>query len=379
MPTSELNEVLAKRLRDIRRQRGVASEEFEKRLLLGEGWLAFIESGAFPLTLDFVAAALTQLNSTFDELFIGIDPAVLSSEMTRRLVVVSGGEGLLLRFPYGDFDAEYILPRAAMGEFDEFFSIFRQGVALGKSDAVTNSFLAAVALWPQANPADLWNFLIHQAFCDPLNHPPSEIRRDFEQSWKRTAGWALERVLVRFYEHHLSQAGIHLEIPKGARKAFLVSQLQTTTRLEADKIDVFLVGDVGLDEVCFGAVHVKASFAERRTDDVPMSRALIEAGYVSPLWTLDSKATPGARPFNRGELGALLSETSDVRSAKRKDFEVDGYFSACFSYNRNTKPTPNSQNAVSRVYACDFSNPDDQFSQWLIESWAEFKEIMGLD
>jgi hypothetical protein len=122
-------------------------------------------------------------------------------------------------------------------------------------------------------------------------------------------------------------------------------------------------------------VHVKASFAERRTDDVPMSRSLVHAGYASPLWTMDCKAAPSARPVNKGELGpVLIPGKPDRRSAKRKDIEDDGYFSACFSYNRDTRPTPPRQRATARVRVCDFSHPeDDAFVRFVVRAWRRFQ------
>lgn len=90
---------------------------------------------------------------------------------------------------------------------------------------------------------------------------------------------------------------------------------------------------------------------------------------------MDCKSTPSARPFNKGELGSLVKEGDrlDRRSAKRKDIEEDAYFSACFSYNRNTAPTPASQIAKANIHVCDFQDPDDAFSQFLISSWKVFK------
>ena len=71
----------------------------------------------------------------------------------------------------------------------------------------------------------------------------------------------------------------------------------------------------------------------------------------------------------RGELGDTMGVSGDARSAKRKDIEDDGYFSACFSYNKNTKPTPTGQKSKARVIVCDFRSPDDAFSQFIIQSW----------
>src|SRR5690606_18574479 len=250
-------------------------------------------------------------------------------------------------------------------QFNKVLSVLRDGLAAtvdsaseqsAKTEAVKDCFLTAVAQWPDANPSDLWYFVTYRMYLDRYLHPARFARMDLGQSWKRTAGWALERILVAHYGPFLKARGVELEIPSGERKSQLLAQLEIDGRLEEDKVDVVLVGRDGSEEVCFGVVHVKASFAERRTDDVPLSAALVRAGYTSPLWTLDAKATPSAAPVNRGELGVALSGDADRRSAKRKDIEDDGFFSACFSYNANTIPTPDYQNAEARVVVCDFKD-----------------------
>lgn len=241
------------------------------------------------------------------------------------------------------------------------------------SDSIARAFLKAVETWPHANPSDVWWFVIYRAYCDPFNHPAERAHRDFGQSWKRAAGWALEGVLVRHYGPYLQKHhGINLFIATGERKDLLLHHLEVEDRLEADKVDVFLTGHLDGQEVCFGVVHVKASFAERRTDDVPMSRSLVQAGYTSPLWTMDCKSTPSPHPKNRGELGKPKKSTEDRRSAKRKDIEEDGYFSACFSYNQNTVPTPSNQPSKARIYVCDFSNSNDAFTRFVAREWQRF-------
>jgi len=368
-----LNEEVARRLEVLRVARGVSTDDIETHFMLGEGWWVLIKSGDWPLGIDFVAAVLQYLDGTLDDVLGGVDLGTEPFEMTRRLSVTTEGRDLVLHFPYGEHRATYRLPSAARAEFERWFGVFRKEVAVRKSDAIANGFLAATRLWPSANPADLWYFLLHNAYCDPLNHPPGEVDRDFEQSWKRSSGWALERAIVEHYEPHLARSGVHLVMPRGRDKQALAKQLKVPGRVETDKIDIFLIGDHGDSRVPFGAMHVKASFAERRTDDQPLSQALIAAGYVSPFWTLDCKAIPGPNPINRGELGTVLGRGVDTRSAKRKDFEDDGYFSACFSYNTNTLPTPEGQRAKARVYACKFNSPDDKFPRWLIGEWGKFR------
>ena len=161
--------------------------------------------------------------------------------------------------------------------------------------------------------------------------------------------------------------GVRISIQSKEVIAEHLAGLGLAERLEADKVDVLLTG---VDGSFLGVVHVKASFAERRTDDVPMSRALVEAGYFSPLWTMDCKAAPSATPRNRGELGkALIAGQPDKRSAKRKDIEDDGYFSGCFSYNLNTEPTPIDQATESPIVLCDFNKLDDRFVDAVVSAF----------
>jgi hypothetical protein len=162
---------------------------------------------------------------------------------------------------------------------------------------------------------------------------------------------------------------VNLFIAASSAKQEIVNSLKLSERVEADKIDVVLSGDTPDGPRFFGVVHVKASFAERRTDDVPLSSALTKGGYTSPLWTLDNKSTPDERPVNRGELGAVDGD----RSAKRKDIEDEGYFTGCFSYNKNTRPSPETLPAERRVHVCDFANPDDAFSQFILRRWQAFR------
>jgi transcriptional regulator with XRE-family HTH domain len=374
---------LLNRLRAYRERAGISTEELAAGLILGPGWIERFESGQTLPDIDTLFVLTERIGVDAVELFKGLRDEVADAspaEMSRMIRGEEQGSDLLIHFRYTDYDASYLLKDASVSEFEEVLKTLRDGLArlvlvtrnvdeekAIKTNAVAAAFLKSIEFWPEANPSDLWWFVIYRAFCDPYNHPARYARLSFEQSWKRTGGWALEEILVRHYSAELSKHSITIEIAKGARKEMLLSQLSVGNRFESDKVDIVLVGP---GDICFGVVHVKASFAERRTDDVPMSEALIRGGYCSPLWTMDCKSVPSVAPINRGELGGVIS----ARSAKRKDIEDDGYFSACFSYNRNTKPTPGNAAAVSRVYCCDFSNPDDSFTAYVAESWLRFSQ-----
>ncbi|MBL8812071.1 MAG: hypothetical protein JNM43_18040 [Planctomycetaceae bacterium] len=377
---------LLSRLAEFRRDANILPETVEASLLLGPGWIARFEAGLSLPTLDLLLLLLRMYGRHPADLFRDVDVNALGERLARNMYAAPDGGDLLVHFGYAQFDAVYRLRNATVEQYTGVMQVLRNGLArlvdeedeaeALKADAVANAFLHAVATWPTANPSDLWWFIIYRAYLDPFNHPANFARIDFGQSWKRTGGWALEEVIVRHYAPFLAEQGVALYIASNEEKRSLAAAFQVRERLETDKIDVVIAGIAQGSRLPFGALHVKASFAERRTDDVPMSRALIAAGYTSPLWTMDCKSTPSREPTNRGELGLALGAGAggDRRSAKRKDIEDDAYFSACFSYNRNTVPTPDGQNAAARVYCCDFSTKDDAFSRFLVAGWQRFRQ-----
>lgn len=373
---------MLQRLKELREKQQITREDLERRLELGQGWIEHFEEGEALPTLDVLNAILFELGSSFADLAKDVH-GDKQPRLSRCLVAVPADDGVELQFPYGRHDASYLLKGATLPEFEQVLRLFQDSLGQArqledadseaskaiKANAVAGTFLRAVALWPTINPSDIWGFLISRAYCDPFNHPADSSRLDLGQSWKRTGGWALELVLKRYYEAFLRKAGIDIAIPTGPAKEAILADVTLDGRVEADKVDVMLLGEHEGDWHFFGVVHVKASFAERRTDDQPLSAALIDGGYTSPLWTLDLKSMPASRPYNKGELGAVNGK----RSAKRKDIEDDGFFSGCFSYNANTLESPDDLPAERRIYRCNFSDPDDAFSRFIIERWQTFR------
>lgn len=361
-------------LRTLRERHGISADELEERLILGPGWVKQFEEGKTVPSIDMLLAILHETGSSINDLLDGLPSHSDVEEVERFIFAEQVGNDLVIHFRYTNFDASYTLASATVIEFEAVIKTLRDGLArmtvaeVGvseaiKSDSVAAAFLKAVEVWPEANPSDLWWFVIYRAYCDPYNHPAKFARLDFTQSWKRTGGWALEEVLVRHYGPFLRERGVNLFIADGETKQAIVNRIDVGERLEADKIDVMLTDKER--ETFFGVVHVKSSFAERRTDDVPMSTALTRAGYTSPLWTMDCKSIPSKTPTNRGELGPVQGR----RSAKRRDIEEEGYFTGCFSYNLNTEPSLVALPPDRRVYICDFKNPDDSFSAFILARW----------
>jgi transcriptional regulator with XRE-family HTH domain len=393
MPAPPAVRRLLLRLRQLREKAGLTARDVEQRLILGPGWIDKFEAGDAVPPVDVLLAILhvlgASLSSVGDELEdIGSGEDGSSGGGIDRYIFAEpakdGSGALLIRFQYANHDATYRLPNATVEQFDSVVLEMRNGLArlvavdeergqAVKTAAVAKTFLTAMRIWPHGNPSDLWTFVVSRLYYDPFNHPAQFSRLNLDQSWKRTGGWALEEIFVRHYGPFLKANGVNLFIASAEKKAQLLAQLRVADRIESDKADVLLTSQVGTQEHCFGVCHVKASFAERRTDDVPMSVALVNGGYCSPLITMDCKSGPSATPVNRGELGAVLTREGDSRSAKRKDIEDDGFFSACFSYNRNTLPTPATQQAKARIHVCDFSNPDDAFSRFVLAEWERFR------
>lgn len=378
---------IASRLKGFREHARLDSSEVEGRLLFGPGWITRFESGETTPTLDILFALLKTYGRTPAELFADFTVDALPVEMHRAIYATQDGDSLRIHFTYAKHDATYHLPNATVAQFDTVIRVLRDGLARlatpkNEDDAkalqtgsVAKMFLKAVEVWPHANPSDLWWFFVSRAYCDPFNHPAKHARLDLGQSWKRTGGWALEEIMVRHYAPFLKENGVALFIASGTDKPKLLGMMSGKARMEADKVDVFLAGITEKGLVPFGVVHVKASFAERRTDDVPMSHALIESGHTSPLWTMDCKSGPSETPENDGELGVTKQPgQTDKRSAKRKDLEDDGFFSACFSYNARTAPTPADQDAKARIIVCNFADPDDAFSRFVLEAWNAFRQ-----
>ena len=356
-----------RKVRRFRKTFGFTQEGLAAAADLDRSYIGGIERGERNPSLTVILQLASALGIKPAQLFTEVEEDSIAVQQTASGVTTTEtSDGLAIGFRYDKYDAKYILPGATQSQFDDVISVLKNGLAASgsRADTVARTFIDAVCTWPDANPSDLWNFLLNRVYCDRSSHPPANARLNLEQSWKRTSGWALERVLVEHYEEFLKRHGLSLKISNRTEKTALLGIIKDP-RIVPDKADVILSYDNNGEEHLLGVIHVKASIAERRTDDVPMSQALIEAGYLSIFWTMDAKSFPSPNPVNRGEFGSTTSE--DI-SEKRRDIEEHGHFSACFSYNRNTVPTSDESNAQSRIFVCDFTNPADRFAQFLIDA-----------
>ena len=224
-------------------------------------------------------------------------------------------------------------------------------------EAICEAFLYALKNCPGANASDLWHHVVGRLYCEIL---PEFRPQDPTQSWKRASGDALETTLERIYSPVLEPHDITISaLTSRASVKAVLKEIDLENKVGNSKLDIVLRVRVAehLWSV-FGGVHVKASLAERVSDDVPCSRAMMAAGYFSPLWTLDVKSFPPPGDLvNRGELG-----TPTRPSDKRNYVEIHGEFDHCYSANARTVPSASPTQSGKLIYRVDLLNQPDAFA-----------------
>jgi hypothetical protein len=216
-------------------------------------------------------------------------------------------------------------------------------------EAIATAFELSVDLCPDANHSDIWHHIIYRQYLRVAN----------SQSWVRTSGEGFELFLCRYYTALLQPKGIEiLSMFDRKTKAEILSAIGIPKGMGGSKLDI---GIVTLPKrkrgrVVIGGVHAKGSLAERISDDVPVSMAMIQRGYWSPLCTLDVKTYPPRDLTNRGELS-----TQEKPTDKRNYIEQQGLFSACYSYNLRTNPSVGDTPSGKKIYRLTFQRAWDQF------------------
>jgi hypothetical protein len=245
-------------------------------------------------------------------------------------------------------------------------SLWKRLATGGKAfDAIAATFIKAIKLCPNANPSDLWRYSVYRPY----------LARRSDQSWKRVGGQGLEVFFVRFYNPIFERRGIRLVWLSRAGATTAFTEMGIVDRVGRSKLDIALIGRC-VDNTwrVFGGAHIKASLAERISDDVPASMAMQKKGYFSPLLTLDMKAFPPPHgdEVNRGEL--QFPHRAGEQSDKRNYFERDGLFSCCYSYNLRTPPTPEGAQVKAKIKTLGFrKNANDSFVSDTVQAWNSSK------
>jgi hypothetical protein len=217
---------------------------------------------------------------------------------------------------------------------------------------------------PDLNPSDVYQHIIYRIYIREYK------RSKAEQSWVRAGGEALELFIQRRYQSALKLQGIVIRaLLSSQEKAKALREMGLSGSVGDSKLDLALYGNIEGELVIFGGVHSKASLAERVSDDVPCSVAMMNKGYVSILYTFDSKSFPPPLGdlVNRGELG------SDIQpSDKRRYIEEHGSFDVCFSYNLRSRPSALETPSGKRIYVSSLKPNADLFPNFVVTRWNEF-------
>jgi len=239
------------------------------------------------------------------------------------------------------------------------------GSSLKNREAIYEAFAYAIRRLPNLNPSDIYQHLIYRLYLREYS------KTQADRSWVRAGGEALELFVERHYGPILQPESIEIKALLSApAKEEALREMGIHGRVGNSKLDVVLYGAHGERKIIFGGVHVKASLAERVVDDVPCSEAMMEAGIVSYLFTLDSKSfpPPAGDLVNRGEFG-----TPNQPSDKRRYVEEHGSFDACFSYNLRTVPSRAPTPSGKAIFVASFKPEEDLFPKFVVESWEQFK------
>jgi len=254
------------------------------------------------------------------------------------------------------------LPGVTQAAFDavgDYLDMALRRPEVRNRDAIKDAYLTILRASPTANASDLWHHVVYRRYCEVL---PRHRLEDPRNSWVRASGEALELALEEWYTPVLEPHQITIKALVGRpTKLAALTAMNIHQAVGADKLDMALY--LSESAQIFGGVHVKASLAERVSDDVPCSRAMMEKGFFSPLWTLDVKSFPPPKGslINKGELG-----TPEKPSAKRGYVEQHGDFDNLYSANTRSAPSLATTHSGKRVLAINLGLQPDLFAQEVI-------------
>jgi hypothetical protein len=231
-------------------------------------------------------------------------------------------------------------------------------------DVIAEALEYAVTRLPNLNPSDIYHHIVYRIYIREYS------RSKAEQSWVRAGGEALELFIQKHYTQSLSSYGIEIQaLISSQAKANALQEMGLSGQVGDSKLDVALYGNHDGKWIIFGGIHSKASLAERVSDDVPCSEAMMRKGLVSILYTFDAKSFPPPHGdlVNRGELGS-----NEQPSDKRKYIEEHGSFDACFSYNLRSIPSLQPTPSGKSIFVSSLNPKLDILPKFIFEKWNEF-------
>jgi transcriptional regulator with XRE-family HTH domain len=232
-------------------------------------------------------------------------------------------------------------------------------------EAILHALTMATKQFPNVNPSDIYHHIVYRIYLRDYT------KTQADRSWVRAGGEAFELFLEAHYNELLRSYGLSLRwLSNNELKARALSEMGIQNEVGGSKLDIALYGTIRNRQVIFGGIHAKASLAERVSDDVPCSEAMMRRGLVSYLVTFDAKSfpPPNGDLINRGELGS-----PDAPSDKRAYIELHGSFSACFSYNLRTVASNAITQSGKRIYVSTFNPQIDPLPATIVKAWTDFQ------
>lgn len=231
-------------------------------------------------------------------------------------------------------------------------------------EAIFEALTLAIHSYPNVNPSDLYHHVAYRLYLREYSQTQAD------RSWVRAGGEGLELFLQEHYNQVLRSTGIQLLWLSNAKlREAAMAEMGISAKVGKSKLDIALYGLINGRPKIFGGIHVKASLAERVSDDAPCSLVMMEQRMVSYLLTFDAKSFPP--PYgdlvNRGELGSPNTPTD-----KRDYIERHGSFDACFSYNLRTVPSGEVTPSGKLIYTSTFNPETDPLPKVVMAAFEDF-------
>ncbi|WP_217352393.1 BsaWI family type II restriction enzyme [Candidatus Viridilinea mediisalina] len=365
-------------LREIRRRQNITQSELAQRLGQHQSYIAKVEGLERRLDilelLDWLDALHYDRQQFFFELgwIDQLKERNINTPVPIRGVVEEAEKGIFLILAWQDQKFKVFLEGITSEQYNkveqkisQLFGKLNHSKAMKNREAIAQALEYAVNELPRLNPSDIYQHIIYRLYLREYKKSKPE------QSWVRAGGEAMELFIEQRYRDILAENNVSLKaLLSREAKADALQQMGLAGLVGDSKLDLVLVGNHNGRNIVFGGVHSKASLAERVSDDVPCSRAMMQKGYASILYTFDSKSFPPPHGdlVNRGELGS-----HDFPSDKRRYIEDHGDFDTCFSYNLRTNPSIHPTRSSKRIYVSSLERDVDLFPKYVIERWFNFK------
>jgi len=372
---------IAERLKEIREEKGLSKDVLASKLGCSPDHVDRIENCLEPIDIVELNDWLNEIGCDITEFsrMVGLIKLDSNENNSRPPLPIYGKvkphpKGVLQQLEWRRKIFEVLLEGITVNEYIEtekhitniFSTLNSKTQTLKNREAICMALTYAIDKLPKLNPSDIYQHIIYRLYLREYT------RSQADRSWVRAGGEALELFVGNHYTPLLEATGIKIKaLISGASKAKALKEMGLENEVGNSKLDVALYGSFKTGYVIFGGIHIKASLAERVSDDVPCSEAMMRKGVTSFLFTFDSKSfpPPHGNLINRGELGSIQNP-----SDKRNYIEVHGSFDACFSYNLRTHPSKDKTVSGKQIYVSSFEKDKDPLPGQIIKAWESFKQ-----